>query len=126
MTQGDPAEALYRMVAGARRSCAAYMGGDLVCIIGVSAPSLLSQVGCPWMLTTRAVDRPEVRRAFVGGSKAALDWAAMDFQRLWNLVAAENTVAVRWLRRVGFRFTGRDVWLRGHQFLHFEMIMEGG
>lgn len=121
MTQGDRAVAVERMVGGARRACAAYMGGDLVCIMGVSAPSLMSPVGCPWMLTTRAVERPYVRRAFVAGSKASLEWVSMDFQRLWNLVAAENTVAVRWLRWMGFRFSGRDVWLQGHQFLHFEM-----
>lgn len=121
MTTGDPAESLAAMVGRSRRSCAAYMGGDLVCILGVNAPSILSDVGCPWMLTTRAVDRSEVRRRFIAGSAAALEWVGQDFRRLWNLVADENTVAVRWLRWMGFRFSGRDVVLQGHRFLHFEM-----
>lgn len=123
MTTGDREAALADMVARARRSCAAYMGGDLVCILGVNAVSVLSDVGCPWMLTTRAVDRPHVRREFIAGGRVALEWVGEDFRRLWNLVAEENTVAVRWLKWMGFTFTGRDVVLQGHRFLHFEMEM---
>lgn len=120
MTIGDPLDELERMADRARRSCAAYMGGDLVGIFGVSAQSALSDVGCPWALITRAVDLPATRRALVAHSHVGLEWMGQDFRRLWNVVAEENRTAVRWLRWLGFTFDGRAVELRGHRFLHFE------
>lgn len=120
MGSDDPDADLRRMIAGARRCRASYIDGDLVCIFGVSASTMLSDVGCPWALTTRAVERREFRREFIAGSRVGLEWLGQDFQRLWNLVAEENTTAIRWLRWLGFRFDGRAVDLRGHRFLHFE------
>lgn len=120
MGQGDPLDDLEAVAARARRSSAAYMNGELVCILGVSAQSALSDVGCPWALITREVERPEVRREFIATSRAALDWMSEDFRRLWNVVAEENRTAIRWLRWLGFTFDGRAVELRGHRFLHFE------
>lgn len=120
MTPGDPTDRLAEMVTRARRSRAAYMGGDLVCIFGVSAASLAADVGCPWALITRAVDRPDVRRELVADSRVALEWVGQDFRRLWNYVAAENVTAIRWLKWMGFSFGGQEVVLQGHRFLHFE------
>lgn len=121
MTQGDPAQALLRMTERARRSTAAYMDGGLVGIMGIGSASLVSDTGCPWALVTDALDRPEVRREFVARSRDALGWLSEDFRRLWNIVSAENVTAIRWLRWMGFSFTGREVELQGHRFLHFEM-----
>ena len=120
MGSDDPDADLRRMIATARRSRATYIDGDLVCIFGVSASTTLGDVGCPWALTTRAVERREFRREFIAGSRVGLEWLGQDFRRLWNLVAEENAAAIRWLRWLGFRFDGRAVDLRGHRFLHFE------
>lgn len=120
MTQGDPAATLARMSERARRSTAAYMGEDLVGIMGVSAASIVSETGCPWALVTDAIDRPAVRREFLAQGRVALDWLGGDFRRLWNIVSEENATAIRWLKWMGFAFTGRDVMLQGHRFLHFE------
>lgn len=120
MIKGDPVEALVTMAGRARRATAAYMHGDLVGIMGVSAASIVSDTGCPWALVTNAIERPEVRREFLAQGRVALDWLAEDFRRLWNIVSAENETAIRWLKWMGFTFTGRDVVLQGHRFLHFE------
>lgn len=125
MSKGDPREALATMTARARRATAAYMGGDLVGIMGVSAASVVSDTGCPWALVTSAIERPAVRREFLARSHVALDWLGEDFRRLWNIVSAENATAIRWLRWMGFTFTGREIELQGHRFLHFEMRKEG-
>lgn len=121
MGTGDARADLLRLVAQSRRSVAAYMDGDLVCIFGVKAVTALSDVGCPWAMMTRAVDRPRVRRRFIAESRVGVDWLGHDFRRLWNLVAEENRNARRWLAWLGFRFDGREIELRGHRFLHFEM-----
>lgn len=125
MSDGDPVVALTGMAARARRSTAAYMGDDLVGIMGVSAASVMSDTGCPWALVTSSIERPAVRREFLARSHVALDWLGEDFRRLWNIVSAENATAIRWLKWMGFSFTGREIELRGHRFLHFEMRKEG-
>ncbi|WP_313349076.1 hypothetical protein [Paracoccus sp. (in: a-proteobacteria)] len=122
MGSGDARGDLLRLVAQSRRSRAAYMDGELVCIFGVKAATAMSDTGFPWALTTRAVDLPQVRREFVAGSRVGVEWLGQDFRRLWNLVAEENLVARRWLRWIGFRFDEeKTVMLRGHRFLCFEM-----
>lgn len=116
-------EELWHGASESRRSFAAYMDDDLVCIVGVKAVSVLSNVGHPWAMVTRAVDRPEVRRAFITNSASTIDWLGQGFTRLWNLVAEENAMAVRWLRWSGFAFDGRSIELSGHRLLHFERVM---
>lgn len=122
MAGGDPMEALRRSVARSRRSCATYIDGDLTAIIAANAPSLASETGCPWALTTRALDRPAVRREFVAGSAQVLEWVGGDFRKLWNLVASENTAAIRWLKWLGFDFPGATMMVRGHEFRYFERV----
>ncbi|MEF9601185.1 hypothetical protein O4J55_02185 [Paracoccus sp. PXZ] len=124
MGTGDARADLLRLAAQSRRCRAAYMDGDLVCIFGVKPATALSYTGFPWAMMTRAVDRPQVRREFVAGSRVGVEWLGQDFRRLWNLVAEENLVARRWLRWIGFRFDAeKTVVLQGHRFLHFEMEM---
>lgn len=120
MSDGDPVEVLFNMAQRARRVTAAYMADDLVGIMGVSAASIVSDTGCPWALVTDAIDQPAVRREFLAQGRVALDWLGDDFRRLWNIVSAENATAIRWLKWMGFTFTGRGIELRGHRFLHFE------
>lgn len=120
-TRGDPAAALAAMASRARRGVVARLDGRPVCMFGVSAPTLLSRVGCPWMLATNELSRPDARRAFLRGSRGALAWLTADYDRLWNIVWERNRQAIRWLSWLGFRFDGRAVDLRGRRFLHFGM-----
>ncbi|MTH65075.1 hypothetical protein [Paracoccus shanxieyensis] len=121
MGTGEAERDLERLAGQSRRSMAAYMSGELVCIFGIKAMGILSDVGCPWAMMTRQVDRPEVRRAFIANSGPVVDWLGQDVRRMWNLVAEENTTAIRWLKWLGFRFDGRAVTVQGHRLLHFEM-----
>lgn len=75
--------------------------GELACIFGVvPGGTLLAPEGVPWMLGTDEVPR----RARVLQRMAPVYVGAMllEFPRLSNTVHARNTVAVRWLRRLGF------------------------
>lgn len=119
MMPGDQRDGLIRMAERARRSRAAYIGGDLVGIFGISTEGILSNTGCPWLLATTAIE-PH-KRVLVEGSPVALDWLAQDFTRLWNVVSIENRAAIRWLRWLGFEFGDRPVLVRGHAFRHFWM-----
>lgn len=118
MMPDDQRAGLIRMAEKTRRSRAAYIGGDLVGIFGVSAQGVLSSTGCPWMLATPLIERRDVKREFIAGSRLALDWLAQDFTRLWNVVSVENRAAIRWLGWLGFAF-GDVVDVNGQSFRYF-------
>ena len=109
---------LIDMAERARRARAAYIGGEIVGIFGVSAQGVLSSTGCPWMLATPLIERHDVKREFIAGSRVALDWLAQDFARLWNVVSVENRAAIRWLGWLGFAF-GAVVDVNGQPFRYF-------
>lgn len=109
---------LIRMAERARRARAAYIGGEIVGIFGVSAQGVLSSTGCPWMLATPLIERRDVKREFIAGSRVALGWLAQDFSRLWNVVSVENRAAIRWLGWLGFEF-GDVVDVNGQPFRYF-------
>ena len=70
------------------------------------------------MLATPLIERHDVKREFIAGSRVALDWLAQDFARLWNVVSVENRAAIRWLGWLGFAF-GDVVNVNGHPFRYF-------
>lgn len=125
MMPGDQRDGLIRMGERARRARAAYIGSEIAGIFGISAQGVLSSTGCPWMLATDVIERPDVRRAFVECSPVALDWLAQDFSRLWNVVAVENRAAIRWLGWLGFEF-GETITVSGHPFRYFSMTRKEG
>jgi hypothetical protein len=89
---------------GVRRShwcLTAAIGGEVVCIFGV-APlgSLLDNRGVPWMLGTDLV--PRNRRALARLAPGYIRRMLQTYPHLVNVVHARNTVAVGWLKRVGF------------------------
>lgn len=97
---------LHMVVARGVRSSAwsltALIDGEVAAIIGV-APlrgSLLTDTGVPWMLGTDLV--PRHRRALTRVAPGYIARMLQTYPHLINAVHARNTVAVNWLRRVGF------------------------
>lgn len=98
------ADPLVAILDGIRRSdwcLVATADGVPALIVGV-APlgSMLSDTGVPWMLGTDLVTRHQ--RAFIRLAPAYIVRMQSAFSHLLNFVHAENTSAVRWLKRVGF------------------------
>lgn len=56
--------------------------------------------GCPWMLTSNKF--PLIARPFAKRSKLYFDMMSKEHLYLENLVSANNTVAHRWLKHLGF------------------------
>ncbi len=82
-------------------SVTALVDGQLACIFGVSAAgTLLAPYGAPWMLGTDLV--PRHRRVLSRQAPRYIHEMLRSYPTLRNLVHAENTVAVGWLRHVGF------------------------
>lgn len=75
------------------------VSGEPVAILGVSHTSWIDNEAAPWLLGTEAL--PRYGRDLVSLARGAV----AEWSQRWNLVNrvdSRNTVAVRWLRRVGF------------------------
>ena len=89
---------------GVKRSArcwAAFVDGELACIFGVAPMgTMLNPVGVPWLLGTDLI--PKHRRIFARLSRPYIAQMLAAFPHLTNAVHAKNTVAVRWLKAMGF------------------------
>lgn len=93
--------ALERSAEVSRWTRVALIDGAPVAVFGCAEyGSLLAPDGVPWLLGTEAV----ARHGRVLQREARRYIAAMlqEYPRLFNAVHAENTVSVRWLKRLGF------------------------
>jgi hypothetical protein len=75
--------------------------GRLVALFGV-AGNLLSATGAPWLFGTDEVSH--CSRAVIRDSRRYLPAMLALFPRLANYVDARNTISIRWLKRIGFKF----------------------
>ena len=97
----DVYQALERSVQVSRWARVALIDGLPAAVFGCAEHgSMLAPDGVPWLLGTDAV----ARHGRVLQREARRYIAAMlqEYPRLFNAVHAENTVSVRWLRRLGF------------------------
>lgn len=104
-----------------RRARAAYVDGRLVAVYGVLSRTALSDEGNPWLAGTDLLLRRDVRREFARQTRDQVIWACDGYSRLWNIVSSENTLAIRWLKWIGFVFDGTAYDIRGHRFLKFQI-----
>lgn len=74
--------------------------GNLACLAGVVAPSLLSTTGVPWMLGTTVLDKNV--GTFIRNSKPYYAEVKAKYPYLVNFVDARNVKSVRWLKWLGF------------------------
>jgi len=80
---------------------------------------MLSLIGIPWMLAADIIERPDISREFVRQSKPYAKDIEMGFLRLGNLVHADNALAIRWLKWLGYSFMDMPETLKGEKFLRF-------
>jgi hypothetical protein len=89
---------------GAAASALLYVGlvdGEPVCCFGVVPASLLTGIGCPWMVATPGVER--VARRFALASAPVVEEMQALFPQLLNFVDNRNVKAMRWLEWLGFQ-----------------------
>jgi len=115
-------EVLVASAKASLRGRAGFWNGDLVACWGIAPRAPSMDDGAPWLLATDAIERPEVRRAFVTHGTEEMLRLTDGFRHLWNLVHRENTTARRWLRFMGFEFRDpQEYVVSGEPFVRFEM-----
>lgn len=122
MSRGAPLRsALDTLVSGSTFAKAAYLNGSLVALFGVHRMTILSTHGNPWMcLVNGAAKDREIVREIVKNTASQIDEMSEGFDLLWNLISAENTRSIRWLKWAGFDFDQFDCYIAGHKFLRFQ------
>jgi hypothetical protein len=99
---------------------AAFVDGRLACIFGVAPHgSMLSERGIPWLLGTSEIKKH--RRVFVRLSRPYIDEMLRAYPYLFNAVHARNTVAMRWLKHMGFKLYAAVQVEGGEMFHPFEL-----
>lgn len=117
----DLQSVLTQSVASSTWSVAVDVDGELACIFGV-APigSLLDSRGAPWLLGTHLV--PKHRRVLARLAPRYISTMLQTHPHLLNFVHARNTVAVGWLRHMGFTLGEQQPHpVTGEPFYLFEM-----
>ncbi|TPQ24938.1 hypothetical protein C2U68_17320 [Methylomonas koyamae] len=93
--------------------------GELLCICGCGALTLISPVGFPWLVGTPALDRHAVKltRLSRRGIKTMLErWPT-----LCNYIDCRNTRTLAWLQRLGFALGEQKEVVPGYPMVKFEM-----
>lgn len=94
--------------------------GKIVCMFGVGAAMILSTTGVPWLLTTELVN--EHAKPFLRRNKKVVKEMRDKYPLLRNYVDERNTVAVKWLKWLGFEvLPSIPFGIEGLPFHSFEM-----
>ena len=90
-------------------------------MFGVAPRDILGGVGSPWLLGTGDVERHAI--TFLRLNRQYVLRMLDIFPHLVNFVDARHTVAIRWLKWLGFKFAPGPVpyGMRGMPFYRFEM-----
>lgn len=82
------------------RSFTGWVDGKPICMWGVTQPSLIGNVGHPWMVGTRWLD--EYAKTFLRRTGKQVMELMNGYDMLINYVDQRNVRAVEWLRWLGF------------------------
>ena len=117
----EPMKALaFSFERSARVFSAVTGGGEIIQMWGVgSIGPLLGLVGMPWLLASDILERPEVAREFIRQSRPYARKMEEGFVRLENRVHAENRLAIRWLKWLGYSFADQPERWGGEDFYLF-------
>jgi len=98
----EPAAALIDEVHQSSRAFALLLDGEVVCLWGVHARSLLADTVYIWLLTSRAVEEHPV--LFVRQSRRLREAMLAEFGTIEGVVAVDNPASMRWLQWLGASF----------------------
>lgn len=106
----DGVEAITRSMADSIASECIEIDGEPAAVLGFVMRDLVSGIGCPWILTTSAVERHPV--AFGRATRRILNRAFDVAWRLENHVDARYMRALAWIEWLGFEIDPEQGGLR--------------
>lgn len=119
-TGGNVINEIEQSIRGSLLSWSGFADGELNCVFGVGPLSVVTGKGAPWMLGTNALEKNS--RILIRKTPDYISTMLRAFPHLVNYVHADNIVAVRWLRRLGFDIHPAEPYgVKGAQFHKFTM-----
>lgn len=113
-------QALHDGLRNSAKASRIVVGGKVVAVFGDATYSLLGGVGIPWLISTTHVER--YPRAFLAVCRPEVAEMLERHAELVNFVDVRNTVAIRWLRWLGFEFCEPEPYgPKGMMFQRFWM-----
>lgn len=103
----NPADSIVNNVANSHYCLTGTVAGEVVCVWGVMATSLMSDKGLLWMVTTKDLDNNAF--VFIRKSQIELEKIFKLYEELYGFVAVENKRSKRWLTWMGFEFSSTPV-----------------
>lgn len=96
------------------------LDGKIECVFGLGADP--PNVGIPWLVGTDNIDKFSM--GFLRESKVIIELMLSYYPILTNLVAERHTKAIKWLKWLGFSFTGERYYQLDPDvpFLKFTML----
>lgn len=117
----SPLQALQYAVRESRDAWVWLRDTDPVCMYGVQAVSHVSNVGCPWMLTTN--DIVKYRYTFLKHCREVVRAMLIIHPHLMGWVDARNVESKKWLAWMGFEIQQPEPFGRYRMLFHkFEMV----
>lgn len=114
----SPGAALAYSLRKSSHAWTALIDGRPEVMFGVGDLNVLARVGAPWLLGTDAVERHYV--TFLRRSVDFRQQLSRRYTLLTNFVDERNHMSIRWLKWLGFSFTG-SIEVGGHPFRLFEL-----
>ena len=115
-----PEQAALFSLEASRDTTTGLADGKVVCMFGVGAAAIISTTGVPWLLTTDLVNKHA--KPFLRRNKKVVKEMLVTYPFLRNYVDERNTVAIKWLRWLGFDvLPAVSYGLEGLDFHPFEM-----
>jgi len=97
--------------------------GEVIAIFGCAATSMFSLTGIPWMVGTDKVSEYSV--SFARGGRRYVSRMLLLFDHLDNYVDVRNSLAIKWLKWIGFTLEPAESY--GYAGLPFHRFhMTGG
>lgn len=97
----SPFEAVRRSVDSSMECFGVWKEDQLLGMSGVRRATVLSSVGCPWLLTTNEMKKnPRILLHY--GKMFTQKWIEEDFNTLVNFVDTRYKGSLRWAKHVGF------------------------
>lgn len=122
-THSPPVTAVLLSMKATPKPMTGLADGQVVCMFGVGASTVLSLTGVPWLLATKELEKHA--RVFLRRNKQGLLEMSEGYTFLRNYVDVRNRAAIRWLGWLGFTILPPEPYgMEGLPFHPFEMKLE--
>lgn len=114
---------VFKMKKTSHRCFTGVIDGEIVCVFGIIPEAILSSCRAfPWMICAKSIEHPKNRKVLVEKGLNLLEELSKGYKSLLGVVHEQNSLAIRWLKYIGFVVETKDRHeINGGGFHRFHM-----